>query len=69
MQEGFAKTSHSFVKIEHDIEQIKIMTEGIVANTERIDRIETKVDDLVNIIKNESILVSKENYVKILKKA
>jgi len=69
MQDGFKKTRLSFVKIEHDIEQIKTMTEGIVANTKRIDKIESKVDSLVDIIKNKSIVVSKENYVQILKKA
>ncbi len=69
MHEGFKKTRQSFVKIEHDIEQIKTMTEGIVANTKRIDKIEAKVDNLVDIIKNKTIVVSKENYVKILKKA
>ncbi|MGV8148895.1 MAG: hypothetical protein ACLKAN_07815, partial [Alkaliphilus sp.] len=69
MQEGFSENRQRFVKMEHEIGQIKTMTEGIVLNTERINKIETKVDDLTDTIKKKSIVVSNENYVQILKKA
>jgi predicted phage gp36 major capsid-like protein len=61
--------ANNIVKIEDDISKLQTVDEGILANTQKLDIIEKKVDNIEEFIKEKSIVVSKDYYIQLLKKA
>lgn len=69
MKQDFEEARQDRVRLEHVLtDKINIVTDGVVQNSKKIDRIEDKVNSIETIIKDKSIVVSKDYYIQLLKK-
>ncbi|MEL7566227.1 MAG: hypothetical protein AAGU27_15265 [Dehalobacterium sp.] len=69
MQEGFSEARKDRARIEYTLMQkIDIIADGVIQNTNRLDRLEVRVSNVEELIKERSIIVPKDYYVKLLKK-
>lgn len=70
VKDGFEDARKDRARLEHTLtEKIDTVADGVIQNTNRVDRLEGRVASLEDLIKERSIVVPKDYYIQLLKKA